>query len=112
MPRRERHGLRRMCVVAAACALALGINFGAGAVDLPKATQKAMTDLGIDPALLDGLDAELNVPAAWIEDAKREKDLIVSGTWEPREFREMTAPFRQRYPFINVRYERAGTAGR
>jgi iron(III) transport system substrate-binding protein len=24
----------------------------------------------------------------------------------------MTAPFRERYPFVNVRYERAGTAGR
>ena len=107
MPRRE-----RMRSLAAACALTLGINLGAGAAELPKATQKALTDLGLDSALLNGLDAELNVPAAWIEGAKQEKDLIVSGTWEPREFREMTAPFRERYPFINVRYERAGTAGR
>ena len=43
---------------------------------------------------------------------KREKEVIVSGTWEPREFREMVAPFRERYPFINVRYEWAGTSGR
>ncbi len=71
-----------------------------------------MTDLGLDSALLNGLDAELNVPAAWIEGAKQEKEVIVSGTWEPREFRDMTAPFRDRYPFINVRYERAGTTGR
>jgi iron(III) transport system substrate-binding protein len=112
MSSRERNMRRRMAGIGAACALALGIAFGADAADLPKATQKAMTDLGLDSALLDGLDAELNVPGAWIEGAKREKDLTISGTWEPREFREMTAPFRERYPFVNVRYERAGTAGR
>ena len=101
-----------MRVRVAACALTLGINFGAAAADLPKATQKALTDLGLGSALMDGLDAELNVPAAWIEGAKKEKEVIVSGTWEPREFRDMTAPFRERYPFINVHYERAGTTGR
>ena len=107
MPRWE-----RLLSLGAACALTLGLNLGAGAADLPKATQRAMTDLGLDSALLNGLDAELNVPAAWIEGAKQEKEVIVSGTWEPREFRDMTAPFRERYPFINLRYERAGTTGR
>ena len=42
----------------------------AGAADLPKATQKAMADLKLDPALLNGLDAELNVPKAWLDGAK------------------------------------------
>jgi ABC-type Fe3+ transport system substrate-binding protein len=101
-----------MRLPAVACALALGISFGAGAADLPKATQKAMTDLGLDSGLLTGLDAELAVPQAWVDGARQEKDVIVSGTWEPREFRDMTAAFRERYPFINLRYERAGTAGR
>lgn len=109
---RNRSACRQMRLVGLACSLALGINFAAGAAELPKATQKAMTDLGLDSALLDGLDAELAVPQAWIEGAKQEKEVIVSGTWEPREFRDMTAPFRERYPFINIRYERAGTAGR
>jgi ABC-type Fe3+ transport system substrate-binding protein len=103
---------RRMRVVGLAWALALGIQFGADAADLPKATQAAMVNLKLDAALLDGLDAELNVPAAWIEGAKQEKTVTVSGTWEPREFRDMTAPFRERYPFINLNYERAGTAAR
>jgi iron(III) transport system substrate-binding protein len=71
-----------------------------------------MADLALDPALLDGLDAELNVPKAWLDGARAEKEVIVSGTWEPREFRDMTAPFRERYPFVNLRYERAGTSGR
>lgn len=82
------------------------------AAELPKATQKAMADLSLDASVLEGLDAELNVPKEWVEGAKQEKEVIVSGTWEAREFRDMTAAFRERYPFINVKYERAGTGGR
>ena len=84
----------------------------AEAAEVPKATLKAVADLGLQASVLDGLDAELNVPQAWIEGAKQEKEVIVTGTWEAREFREMTAAFRERYPFINLRYERAGTSGR
>jgi ABC-type Fe3+ transport system substrate-binding protein len=93
-------------------AFLLGATCHAGAAELPKATQKVMAEQKLDPSLLAGLDAELDVPATWLDGAKREKDLIVSGTWEPREFRDMVAPFRERYPFINVRYERAGTSAR
>lgn len=103
---------RRMQVIGLAWTLALGIAFGTDAAELPKATQAAMTNLKLDSALLDGLDAELNVPPAWVEAAKQEKTVTVSGTWEPREFREMTAPFRERYPFINLNYERGGTSAR
>jgi iron(III) transport system substrate-binding protein len=109
-------GLAKGFATGLAWALALGIPLAmpadAGAADLPKAVQTAMTNLGLDSALLNGLDAELNVPPAWIEGAKQEKTVIVSGTWEPREFREMTAPFRERYPFINLTYERGGTTAR
>jgi ABC-type Fe3+ transport system substrate-binding protein len=90
----------------------LALGSAAGAAELPKATQKTMASLQLNPSLLDKLDAELNVPKAWLDGAKEEKEVIVSGTWEPREFREMTAPFRERYPFVNLRYERAGTTGR
>ena len=93
-------------------AMALALSGGAIAADLPKATQKAMADLKLDAALLNGLDVELSVPQAWLDGAKQEKEVVVSGTWEPREFREVTAPFRERYPFVNLRYDRAGTAGR
>jgi iron(III) transport system substrate-binding protein len=97
----------------AAAALISVLAFGpAVAAELPKATQKAMADNKLDAALLDGLDAELNVPQAWIDGAKQEKEVIVTGTWQPREFQDMTAAFRERYPFINVKYERAGTSGR
>ena len=103
---------RRILIVATALASILALTSTAGAADLPKATQKAMADLKLDAALLNGLDAELDVPKAWLDGARVEKDVIISGTWEPREFREMTAPFRERYPFVNLRYERASTSGR
>ena len=100
-------------VFAAALALSVVLTFGPSvAAEIPKATQKAMTDLGLDASILDGLDAELAVPQAWIEGARQEKEVIVSGTWEPREFQNMTAAFKERYPFINLKYERAGTSGR
>lgn len=103
---------RRTLIVAAALASIPALMSAVSAADLPKATQKAMADLKLDAALLNGLDAELDVPKAWLDGAKEEKEVIISGTWEPREFREMTAPFRERYPFVNLRYERAGTSGR
>ena len=103
---------RWILVVVTALVSILALRSVVSAADLPKATQKAMGDLKLDASMLDGLDAELNVPKAWLDGAKDEKEVIISGTWEPREFRDMTAPFRERYPFINLRYERAGTSGR
>src|SRR5829696_8379431 len=80
---------RRM--LAAATALIVVLAPGpCAAAELPKSTQKALTDLKLDASLLDGLDAELNVPKEWIEAAKQEKEVIVTGTWQPREFQDMT----------------------
>ena len=95
--------------------LSIGILCVAGdarAADLPKATQKALADLKLDASVLDGLDAELNVPQAWLDGAKQEKEVIVVGTWEAKEFSTMTAPFKERYPFVNLRYNRGGTTQR
>lgn len=96
---------------AALLALALAVAPPSNAAELPLSTQKALADLKFDVPL-EGLDAELAVPQEWIERARQNKELIVSGTWETREFQTMTAPFRERYPFISVRYDRAGTSGR
>jgi ABC-type Fe3+ transport system substrate-binding protein len=85
---------------------------GAFAAELPKAMQKALADGHIDAKLLDGLDKELDVPKAWLDGAAKEKEVIVYGTWDDREFRAMTAPFRERYPFVNVKYSRGGTSQR
>jgi iron(III) transport system substrate-binding protein len=97
---------------AAALALTAILGNGAGAADLPKATQKAMAKLKVDASLLNGLDAELNVPKAWIEGAKKEDEVVILGTWDDRQFRALSAPFVERYPSIKLRYSRAGTSAR
>ncbi len=99
---------------ASAALAAMLIGFGAPAIaaDIPKSTQKALDELKLGADALKGLDAELAVPQAWLDAAKAEKETIISGTWEPKEFREMTAAFRERYPFVNLKYERTGTQGR
>ena len=84
----------------------------AAAADLPKAMQKVVADLKLDAKDLDGLDQELAVPRAWIDGAQAEKETIVLGTWNEKEFRQMVGPFRERYPFINLKYDRSGTSNR
>lgn len=96
----------------ATTALLATLAFGATAADLPKATQKALAGLKLDAAVLDGLDDELKVPQAWLDAAAKEKEVIIFGTWNDREFSAMAAPFKERYPFIKVNYNRTGTAGR
>ncbi|MGE5539519.1 MAG: ABC transporter substrate-binding protein [Gemmatimonas sp.] len=76
------------------------------AADLPKATQKILADMKLDPALLDGVEDELNMPSEWIEGARREKTLRIAGTWDPGQFDVFIRPFRERYPYITPRYSR------
>lgn len=84
----------------------------AEAVNLPEATQKALAKLKLDPSVMDGLDAELKVPQAWLAGAAAEKKTIILGTWYDNQFRAMTAPFRQRYPLVNLDFHRTSTADR
>jgi iron(III) transport system substrate-binding protein len=74
--------------------------------DLPKATQQMLAAKHLDPALLKGLDEELKMPLAWIEGAKKEKELSIAGTWDPAQFNAFARPFRERYPYIALRYAR------
>jgi len=78
----------------------------APAAALPRATQKLLADLKLAPDILAGLDKELDFPASWIEEAKREGALRVSGTWDPDQFRRMNETFLERYPFIKQSYTR------
>jgi iron(III) transport system substrate-binding protein len=96
---------------AVAAALALWPVAGIGA-DLPRATQKALADLKLDAGILDGLDAELKVPQAWVDGARKEGEAVVLGTWDNPDFDTMTAAFRERYPFVKLRYSRSGTTAR
>lgn len=102
--------MRHLAVTAAL--LAFAPAFAATAADLPKSTEKALTALKLKPSALDGLDKELAVPKAWLDAAAKEKEVIIAGTWNEREFAAMIGPFKERYPFVNVKYERSGTAAR
>ena len=95
-----------------ALALALTTGSTVHAATLPDATRKAVADLKLDPAVMDGLDEELAVPQAWVEDAVKEKEAVILGTWDDNQFRAMTAPFRERYPSITLNFRRAVTAER
>lgn len=99
-------------LLVAAAAMAVTLVQGAVAAELPKATQKALAALKLDASVLDGLDDELKLPQAWLDGAAKEKEVIIFGTWNDREFGAMAAPFKERYPFVTLRYNRTGTAGR
>ena len=97
---------------ATVAAAALTLASGANGADLPKSTQKVLSELKIDPALMNGLDAELKVPQAWIDGAAKEEEVVILGTWPNSHFRTLAAPFRERYPSVKLNYHRSGTRAR
>ena len=76
------------------------------AADLPKATQEMLKKANLEVSVLSGLDAELNSPRAWFDAAKKESPTKILASWDPKQFREMSAPFRERYPDVKVNYTR------
>jgi iron(III) transport system substrate-binding protein len=76
------------------------------AADLPKSTMKMLQEMKMDPEILSGVDQELNVPQAWIDGAKKEGAIKISASWDPAQFKKMTDPFLERYPFIKQEYSR------
>ncbi|HTI85572.1 MAG TPA: extracellular solute-binding protein [Alphaproteobacteria bacterium] len=91
---------------------ALSLPLWATAASLPDATQKALSELKLDPSVMNGLDDDLRVPQAWVDQAAVEKRVIILGTWYDNQFRAMTAPFRERYPGVSLDFRRTGTAAR
>ena len=79
---------------------------------LPKATEKILKEIKVGGGILAGLDEELKVPPAWIEGAKKEGKLRVLSVWDPPQATEVFGPFKERYPFINITYNRASTEER
>jgi len=86
--------------------------FPAAAADLPAASQALLRALDMPSSMLDGVDAELAVPQAWLDGAKREGKLRINGTWEPKEEDQVLKPFSERYPFLQVTYSRASRQDR
>jgi iron(III) transport system substrate-binding protein len=94
-------------------ALLLGSCAGpAAALDLPDATLQVLKDLRLDESALAGLDRELAVPQAWIDGARKEGTFRIGGSWDPVQFRTMTASFMARYPFVKPNYARGNFAAR
>lgn len=60
----------------------------------------------LDPSVLAGLDAELNVPKEWLEAAKKEVPVKILASWDPHQFQDIAAPFRERYPDVKINYTR------
>jgi ABC-type Fe3+ transport system substrate-binding protein len=67
---------------------------------LPVATQEMLEKLKLDPSILSGIDAELQVPGDLIDRAKKEGALRFTSTLNRAEADKLFAPFKERYPFI------------
>ena len=87
-------------------ACALGAGFSTAQAEIPPAAQAFIKSLGVAPELLKGWEDEQKVPAEWVEKARKEGNLRVYGSWNNRQFRELSEAFSQRYPFIKLVYTR------
>ncbi len=83
------------------------------AAPLPKGTQKMLKQYKLDASVLADIDEELKVPQVWIDKAKQEKKLKRRGSpATSKELKILLAPFKERYPFIDVDYFGSNRQGR
>jgi iron(III) transport system substrate-binding protein len=73
--------------------------------ELPQATRAVLEQLKLKPEILNGLDKELAVPAAWIENAKKSPVVKMTGPDDVPLYAKLLKPFQERYPFIKVQYD-------
>jgi ABC-type Fe3+ transport system substrate-binding protein len=100
-------------VPCAATALALSLAPSVAYADtLPPATQKMLAAIKLDPSILDGIDAELKVPDAWVEGAKKEGAVILYDTMGPNDFKKVYSVFSARYPFVKMSHSEVHTSTR
>lgn len=60
----------------------------------------------------DALNAQLQVPTAWVQKAKSEGHLIIRGDWHVNEFPTLVKAFNERYPYIHIDYTYGNNATR
>lgn len=82
------------------------------AAELPKATKKMLKKLKLETSILKGLDKELAVPQAWVDGAKKEGELNIYATSRMKQWKKISAPFKERYPYIKVNYKRVSNSTR
>ena len=79
---------------------------------LLEATKRILSEMKLDVSLMKGLDKELAIPKAWISGARKEKVLRVIGTWDFEQHAGYLAAFKERYPFLTIKYVRQSRFGR
>jgi len=109
MPYRMRN---LICSFAAAVSFGAALVSGSQAAELPKSTQDMLAKLKMDAGILKDLDQELNVPASWIERAKKEPPVVFYGGFLPANLPALLKSFKARYPFIKFNYSRSTRTGR
>ena len=83
------------------------IGAAAGAAsETPPAAKKLIADMKLNAETTAGWEEEQIVPQAWLDGAKKEGALRINGSWESKEFREMSRAFSERYPFLKINYSR------
>jgi ABC-type Fe3+ transport system substrate-binding protein len=90
----------------AALLIAFAAAAPANAAELPRATQALLRQAHLGADILAGLESELAMPKEWLEGAKGEPDLKILASWDPKQFSALSAPFRERYPFVKLSYMR------
>jgi len=103
---RSKMGLAAFLLLSALLTIAPGAAFSAAA-PLPKATQEMLKKLRLESSIMSGLDKELEVPKAWMDGARKEGKVRVFSTIDPPQFEVLSAPFKERFPFIAIEYNRA-----
>ena len=93
---------------AAVTAMFLGAGAAQGA-DLPKATLDLLAKVKLSPDVLNGLDAELKIPDAWLAAAEKEEPARINGSWTRKEADQMNAVFNARYPKVKIQMIYAGS---
>jgi ABC-type Fe3+ transport system substrate-binding protein len=96
----------------AVLALAALLWSAAAQADMPPAAKKMLAGKNFPSGVTAHWEDEQKVPAEWTTEAKREGKLRINGSWEPKVFRTMIAPFSERYPTIKIDYTRGSNMTR
>ena len=104
--------MNRLTAVCAAFAAGMAFTTVAVAADLPKATQKMLKALKLDPGILNGVDQELVVPKAWMDAALKEGQVDIYSTHRPKDWKKIADVWHARYPKIKLNQQEVRTSAR
>ena len=102
--------MNRLTAVCAAFAAGMAFTTVAVAADLPKATQKMLKALKLDPSILNGVDQELVVPKAWMDAALKEGQVDIYSTHPAQGLEEDRRRLDARYPKIKLNQQEVRTS--